>query len=309
MADPSLEQLAPIEAQFNAHPAVQAYFKSGKHHPLDWVRVIGQAARDLGIDVPHDYQPEQRNGQVKLEKRGFLQRNPWVMPALAVGAPLAAGAALGAFGAAGAAGAGGAGGSTAAGATGAGVGLGETGAVTGLAGSGFGAGGATAAGGGLLGTLGKYAGPVSDIGEIASAGASGLGEGRRADSAADMYAASQNNRALVDAATFNRDLPMSRAQQTARGDLMSSPMQDSQITGSGRDINISGGVRPSSFGASTTQAGDELKRQALLKLMDPEADKLTPQLTTPRKAGAGENIMAGVGMGTSILGALGRYRR
>jgi hypothetical protein len=135
MADPSRDQLAPIEAQFNAHPAIQAYFRSGKRNPLAWVRAVGQASRDLGIEIPHDYQPEQRNGQVKLEKRSFLQRNPWVMPAVAVGAPLATGAALGAFGGAAAAGAGGAGG----------VGVGETGAVTGLAGSGFGAGGGAAA--------------------------------------------------------------------------------------------------------------------------------------------------------------------
>jgi hypothetical protein len=42
---------------------------------------------------------------VRLEKRSFLQRNPWVLPAVAVGGPLAVGGALGAFGA-GAAGAG-----------------------------------------------------------------------------------------------------------------------------------------------------------------------------------------------------------
>jgi hypothetical protein len=303
MADFSPEQLAPIEAQFNAHPAIRAYFASPKHGALDWVRAVGQASRDLKIEIPHDYQPEQREGQVKLEKRGFLQRNPWVLPAVAVGAPLAAGAALGAFG--GAAAAGGASGSAA---TGGGVGLGETGAVTGLAGSGFGAGGATAGGGGILGTLGKYGQQASDIGEQLSAGAQGQAEGRRADSTADMIAASQNNRALVDAAQFNRDLPMTRAQQTARGDLMSSPMQDARSTGSGRDIQFSGGVRPSSFGASTTQAGEELKRQALLKMMHPEADQLTPQITQPRQAGAGENALGIAGTGLSILGAYNKYR-
>jgi hypothetical protein len=161
---------------------------------------------------------------------------------------------------------------------------------------------------GTLGKVGKYGQQASDIGEQLSAGAAGQAEGRRADATADMYAASQNNRALVDAAQFNRDLPMTRAQQTARGDLMSSPMQDASSTGSGRDIQFSGGVRPSSFGASTTQAGEELKRQALLKMMDPEADKLTPQITQPRSAGAGENALGMAGTGLSILGAYNKYR-
>jgi hypothetical protein len=124
-----------------------------------------------------------------------------------------------------------------------------------------------------------------------------------------MYAASQNNRALVDAAQFNRDLPMTRAQQTARGDLMSSPtLQDARSTGSGRDIQFSGGVRPSSFGASTTQAGEELKRQALLKMMNPEADQLTPQITQPRSAGGVENALGATGTAMSILGAYNKVR-
>ncbi len=309
MADTSPEQLAPLEAQLSQHPAIQAFAQNPNKSAMGWMRALATAARETGVELPHDYQPHLENGHVVLKKLSFMQRNEWVKAAIAVGAPIAAGAAIGAVGAAGAAGAGGAGGAGAAGATGAGVGIGETAAVTGLAGSGFGGAAATTGGAGLLGTLGKYGQTASDIGELASAGAGGMADGRRADSDADMRAASLNNRALVEAAEFNRDLPMTRAQQTARGDLMSSPtMQDSQITGSGRNLNISGGVRPSSFGASTSQAGDELKRQALLKLMDPDADKLTPQLTTPRKAGVGENALGITGTALGVLGAYGKYR-
>ena len=74
-------------------------------------------------------------------------------------------------------------------------------------------------------------------------------------------------------------------------------------------MQFTGGVRPSSFGADTTAAGEELKRQALAKLMDPDADKLTPQLTTPRRAGAAENVTGAVGTGLGILDAYNTYRK
>ncbi len=311
MADPSREALAPLEAQFNAHPAIQAFLKSGNHSALGWMRAVSQAARDTGINMPHDYQPTVQGGQVVFEKKSFIDRNGWFLPAVAVGAPLAAGVALGAFGGAAAAGAGAGGGASATGAGAAtGVGLGETGAVTGLAGSGFGGAATTAgAGGGILSAYDKYSQLAGDAGNMLGGASAGLADGRRADNAADLYAASQNNRALVDAAQFNRDLPMTRAQQTARGDLMASPMQDAAVSGSGRNVNISGGVRPSSFSGATTQAGEELRRQALAKLMTPEADKLTPQIVTPREPGAAEDVTGAVGTGLSILGAYNNYRR
>jgi hypothetical protein len=132
--DPTPEQLAPIEAQFNSHPAIQAFLQSGNFNVLGWMRAVGQAARDLGIQVPHDYQPAIRDGRVTLQKKDFIARNGWVLPAIAVGAPLAAGAALGAFGGAAA---GGFVGPELAGSGNAALG---TTATTGLAGSGFGTG-------------------------------------------------------------------------------------------------------------------------------------------------------------------------
>jgi len=45
-----------------------------------------------------------------------------------------------------------------------------------------------------------------------------------------------------------------------------------------------------------------LKREALLKLMN-GGDQITPQITTPRKAGTGENVLGGLGMAANLYGA------
>ena len=37
-----------------------------------------------------------------------------------------------------------------------------------------------------------------------------------------------------------------------------------------------------------------------------QSDRVTPEIVKPRKAGAGENIAAGIGFGTNVLGTLGR---
>jgi len=74
-------------------------------------------------------------------------------------------------------------------------------------------------------------------------------------------------------------------------------------SGSGRDLRITGGLE-TPFGPDTTQAGEALKRNALSALMS-GSDQVTPQVVKPREAGAGENLMAGAGMGMNVLGALG----
>lgn len=219
-------------------------------------------------------------------------------------------------------GAGTAGGAGAAGVAGTGVGIGETGAVSGLAGSGFagsagglgaatvGAGGAAvpvSTAGGILGTLGKWAGPIGDIGQVASGVAGGLASGRRADSDATARAIAENNRAKVEAAQYNLKLPEVRTNQTARGEVLNT-MQNAPLTGDSRIDKFSGGgLRPSAFGPNSRAAGAEMSRQALAHLMDPSTDRLTPQEIPGTHPSTPENIAAGVGIGADLFSLLAKY--
>lgn len=115
MTELTPEQLAPLEAQLNSHPAIQAFLHNQSHSALGWVQAVAKATKDLGLQFPHDYQPQVRGGRVVMAPLSFLQRNEWILPAAAVGAPVAAGAALGAFGGAAAAGGGASGAATGAG--------------------------------------------------------------------------------------------------------------------------------------------------------------------------------------------------
>ena len=212
-----------------------------------------------------------------------------------------------------AAGAAAAGASGGAGATAAGAG-----GMSGLMGAGevvpsaaLGAGGGlapAATGGGLLATLGRYGDRFADVGNVLSNAASANAQGRRGDSLADMNAATANNRARVDVGTFNMDAPNTRAMQVARGDLMSANIPDSQTLGTGRNVSFSGGLRPSLFTQATTDAGNALKRQSLDALLN-NSDHIDPQLVDPRRAGAGENVAGGLGLGLNILGALSGLKR
>lgn len=198
---------------------------------------------------------------------------------------------------------------------GGGAGLSTAGMTSGLIGGAGGVGGTagtTAASGGLLSTLGK-AGSLGNLGEQFTGGAGASAEGRRADTMNNNASTVANNRAAVDAGQFNLDASQQRAQQVARGDMMSAAYTPVTHSGSGRDISFSGGLSQP-FGADTTAAGEALKKQALLALMT-QSDKLTTQLAQPQKAGAGENLMAGVGMGANVLSGLstasklGKYGR
>ncbi len=207
---------------------------------------------------------------------------------------------------------GGIGGAGAAG--GASVGIGESGAVTGITpavagGIGEGAVAGGGLGGGVLGALGKFGGMASDIGSVASGAAGGMAAGRRADADANMRATSLNNQAQLGAAQFNRDQPSVRTNQVARGDVMHT-MQDAPLTGDARIDKFSGGgLRPSAFGADSRAAGAEMSRQAMGKLMNPTADEFHPTMTNPTDASLGEDILGGVGLGSSIFGLLSKYGR
>lgn len=206
----------------------------------------------------------------------------WTKPLLLAGATLAtAGLAAGAFPAI-TAGLGAAG----SGATGAGY-IGAD-----VAGTAAAAGGGTAAatGGGILGALGKYGQMAGDIGQVATGIGAGAAAGRR-----------QEDQTQLQAANLNLNAPTTRAQQVAKGDLMSADIPQSQRIGSGRDVSFTGGIGPQSFGPDTAAAGDQLKKQALAKLMSGQPEY------TPAAPGLGENLASGIGIGGSILGALSRY--
>jgi hypothetical protein len=165
---------------------------------------------------------------------------------------------------------------------------------------------ATGSGGTILGTLGKMA--ANKGGDLLTNTAAGIGNERIQNNFADQSAADQNNRALLGSAVFNRDLPSVQTSQVARGDLLST-MHDAAPTGDPRiDKFGGGGLRPSAFGPATQQAGDELKRQALKNLLSGQG-QINPQLTTPKRAGFGENALAGAGIGLNILDAYGRFGR
>lgn len=251
-----------------------------------------QLQLDPSYQLPEGYAVGE-DGQVRRSQPGFLLQHPWLIPLLGAGA----GAGLAAAGIGGAA---------------AGIGPQATGAAYPGAGL-FGApataagGGASAGGGGILGALGRFSGPAADIGEIVSGGAAGLASGRRDDALTNLAVNTANNRALVDVGTFNRDTPSVRASQTARGDLMAN-VQPYQLSGSGRNLQGTGGLTPAAFGPNTRTAGQTLASQGLQALQS-QSDRITPQIAQPTRAGRGENIAGGIGTGLSILGALGRFRR
>lgn len=118
------------------------------------------------------------------------------------------------------------------------------------------------------------------------------------------------------------DAPMARTKQAAFGDALHN-VQDVNFnfqpkTGSLPNFNITGGLRPSLFGANARNAGSELSRQALLALMtksdvpsassaiDMPAAGALPTLQGPTHSGALEKTLGGVGLGSSILGGLGQ---
>lgn len=284
-----------FEDRFNANfPAIQAYKQS---HGGSWEEafqaVTGEAwphGRDIALN-------EGRTG-------GENVQDPGILPTLAKIGLIGGGGAAALFGIPGLLpGILGGGGGAAAGAAGGmlpstQIGSGFLPAIGGAASGG--SGGVLGALGGIGGTLADHAG---NIGKVLTGAAGANAAGRRDDSYADMNAATANNRARVDVGTFNMNAPVTRAQQVARGDLMAQTIPDARFTGSGKDIQFTGGVRPSLFTDDSRNAGDALKREAMQALLT-KSDQFQPQLAQPRKAGAGENIAAGVGLGLNIFDVL-----
>lgn len=191
-------------------------------------------------------------------------------------------------------------------------------ATTGAAGAGTGAaagtGGTVAAtgGGGVLGTIGAATSLWDKIkGLLPAAGNVGTVAGSAAKTLADQQAAEDRQRTVRDAlalqdAKFTQDNGLARTKQVAYGDALKN-VQDVNVdfqprSGALPQSTITGGLRPSLFGQNSKDAGAELSRQALLALM---SGSDVPKMSTPQPAGALQNALGGVGLGGSLVGALG----
>lgn len=189
----------------------------------------------------------------------------------------------------------------------------------------------------LIGTASKIASTVAnrggaaagDVGRLTGAAAQGAADIRlteaqinnqRDRNVLDRTATQIGQNQTRDAQALQRaqlgiEAPMARTKQAAYGDALSN-VQDVNIdfqptTGTLPKFNVSGGLRPSLFGANARGAGAELSRQALLKLMSgedvPQASEAVamPEMSDPTTSGAMEKTLGAAGLGGSILGALG----
>ena len=208
-------------------------------------------------------------------------------------------------------------------------------------------------GAGLLGKIGKVggaignvAGAIGKVGQVAGGAAGRLRDERFDEDAARRYRdalalqraqigigqtqtrdqygmnrAALLDRMMQDRAKLGIDAPMARTKQAAYGDALQN-VQDVNIdfqpaTGTLSKFGVTGGLRPSMFGANARAAGGELSTQALEALRTksdipdlvdvPEASPLAelPELSTPQGSSVLEKVTGGVGLGGSILGALG----
>lgn len=157
-------------------------------------------------------------------------------------------------------------------------------------------------------------------GSLLGKGAKGAAEGRQAETqnlfAQDalrnqQYGTAQNaqfNQGSLDLQrkNFEENSRGGRAKQALIGNLLSN-MQDAHISVPGvSETNLTGGLRPSALGEGGRQAGGELAKQALMKLMAPEQYQggqiLQPPPMSQLPQASGWEKAGGIG---GILGILG----
>ncbi len=170
---------------------------------------------------------------------------------------------------------------------------------------------------GLWNTIGKGIDYAGRLGDIFSGAASGLSQGRQDD---NLNALRAYQLALQQAQQqFNNDqtnyqnqltAPSTRADQARRGDLQAN-VQDIQFQlPEGSTIPLfgyTGGIRPSALGPNARQAGSEMSRNALLRMMqgEPYPQYQAPVAPTINSGGGRlENILGGLGLGSSIVGGV-----
>lgn len=185
-------------------------------------------------------------------------------------------------------------------------------------------------GGKISGALSSAGGALSGVGRAASGGAGAMEDTRLAeanlantrDRNALQMAAEQiqqntsRDQQGLDRAKFGLDAPLTQTKQAAYGDALAN-VQDVNIdfqpkSGSLPQMGVTGGIRPSMFGPTSRAAGADLARTALANklagntgLPEMSAPVGMPTLSPPTQAGALEKTLGGVGLGGSILGALG----
>lgn len=187
------------------------------------------------------------------------------------------------------------------------------------------------------------------LGQVASGASQGMAQGRQAeanialqqqqlrnqtasDAAADAFRRSQlqnqdaHGRAGFGLAQqqFRTGLPETYARQAMKGGLQAN-LQDVNIQKpAGSTIpsfNITGGLRPSAMGPEARAAGQEMARKALeMQLAGGPPELSIPELSMGQgyqaptemampQSGWAEKLLGGVGIGGSVLGALGSIGR
>lgn len=208
-------------------------------------------------------------------------------------------------------------------------------AMSGLPSVGAAAGGSMGLLGGLgkIGSfLGKHGSTIADLGSVVSGGAKGSADQRYAEGNQALNYAQLGNQQARD--QFSSDLALSNAmfgsgmqgaqfnregqgrqQKQALLSALLGGLQDASITPGNPAIasrmpTMTGGLRPSAL-AGQKEALMALLAQPQIEAptyQAPEAYR-APGVPQQPKAGALENILGGVGLGTSILGALGGGKR
>lgn len=162
------------------------------------------------------------------------------------------------------------------------------------------------------------------LGGLMSRGAKASADNRAAEGVANIQrdrTASDNYQTQQDAQFKNANTDLARrefeqqsrpanAQQVALGDLLKN-VQDVNISApAGVHMgSVSGGLRPSVFGANTRAAGGELSRQALEKLLagehfDPVSMIAPPQATPTPQAGKLEKLLGILGTAGGLAGGV-----
>lgn len=140
----------------------------------------------------------------------------------------------------------------------------------------------------------------------ATAGAisKGRAQAREAENALNLAREPQR----LAAANYNLALPSNRAGAAVEGDLLAG-IQDYKLTGRGRDVQSTGGLRPSLLTPGTRQIGSDIARKALLSQMgqvpkgqeDPYASYTPVPVTRP---GTLDTVLSGAGIASDVLESL-----
>lgn len=112
----------------------------------------------------------------------------------------------------------------------------------------------------------KKQNPLSALGDIFGGLAGGAAAGRQAQASANQGQDELRLRGLqqqFQQAAFNREAPGLRATNAVRGDILNG-IQSVGTTGSGRDLQFTGGISPALLSSGTRQLGADMSRQALL---------------------------------------------